>query len=357
MDERVRRTPTLMHAEIHLLVGFVLIHVVWLLAYLTGTLLDRRSGAPETTAAALAELVVRTAGGLALWGFGTFVIGIAGVLNPVGFAGLFACWLIASRVVHGPAFFTRSFWRGQAARVRMAWNGPTIVLYYGALAAMVPAILPDIDSDSVRYHLAYPVDWVVHGRIYPDLFLRLPFYATNFQLLYAAFQTLGLADYVHFLPWLCGALVLLATRSAITLVEEHIPPAATRFDRIARELVTFLVPLSIVVSPVFLRWGDTGLIDVPLELYAFVPALCLLAAVVAKRDLRWSAAVCGAFVIGMKTSYIAFVPLLVATLWILARTLSASRRAPLSSASSCSSPRRHGTCATSSTIATRRRRC
>ncbi len=342
-----------MHAELHLLAGLILAHVVWLLAYLTGTLIDRRANAPETAATALAEFVVRSATGLALWGFGTFVIGIAGWLNPIGLATLFACFLFAGRALHGRALFTGAFWRDQADRVGRAWSVPNLLLYYAALAVIVPAILPDSLSDSVRYHLAYPVDWAVHGRIYPDYFLRLPFYPMNFQLLFAAFQTLGLAAYVHFLPWLCGALVLLATRAAIALLEERIAPPVTRVDRVARGMVTFLLPLSVLVSPIFLRWTDTAYIDVPAELFAFVPALCLVLALVAKRDLRWSAVCCGAFFVGMKVSFIAFVPLLVAFVWILTAALGGSRRGGPSPASCWSQRARRGTCATSSTTTTR----
>ena len=316
-----------MHAELHVISGLILTHVVWFLAYLTGTLIDRREDAPETAAAALAEFVVRSASGLALSGFATFFIGVAGWLNPIGFAGLFACFVIALRMRHGRELFTGAAWRALAQRVGRAFNVPTLLLYYAALAAIVPAVLPDTLSDSVRYHLAYPVDWAVHGRIYPDYFLRLPFYPTNFQLLFAAFQTLGLAAYVHFLPWLCGALVVLATRAAVALLEERLPPPAMRVDRVARTLVTVLLPLSILVSPIFLRWVDTAYIDVPAELFAFVPTLCLVLALVAKRDLRWSAVCCGAFFVGIKVSFIVFIPMLVAFVWILTKALGENRRA------------------------------
>ena len=68
-----------MNAELHLLVGLGLIHIAWAVAYVTGTLLDWGSPPPETRARALTEFVVRSATGIAVWGFGAFVLGMAGM--------------------------------------------------------------------------------------------------------------------------------------------------------------------------------------------------------------------------------------------------------------------------------------
>ncbi|HEX3551347.1 MAG TPA: hypothetical protein VHT53_13265, partial [Candidatus Elarobacter sp.] len=263
-----------MFAEERLLAGWVIVHAVCVLAYLTGGLLDRRARPPKTPAEALTELVVRIATGLALWGFGVLAIGLAGALRPLGVVALFAAFVLAARAVHGPALFTAPFWRALARRAGLAVTVPNLALYYVALLTMVPAVLPDMESDSLRGHLALAADWAVHGHVYADTLLRLPYYATNFQLLYALFDTLGLWDFVHFLPAMCGGLVLLGARAAVTLIEDLLPPAATRWTAVSRALVTTLIPLTLALSPVFLRWNDTGMLDIPIELYAFVPVLC-----------------------------------------------------------------------------------
>ncbi|MDB5092014.1 MAG: Dolichyl-phosphate-mannose-protein mannosyltransferase [Candidatus Eremiobacteraeota bacterium] len=316
-----------MNAQLHLLVGLVLIHVVWILAYLTGTLLDARLAQPNTRSSALAEFVVRSATGIALWGFGAFVLGMVGFLTGWGLIALLAAFVVWGRVVHGPAALTRAFWRAQAARVGLAFGPANLALYYVGLATIVPAAFPDIDSDSVRYHLAYAAEWAYHGRIFTDMFLREPYYANNFHMIFALFDVVHAAAYVHFATWLCGALAVLATKAAIGLVEDCFPRAATRFGRASRLVVAFLLPLTIVVSPVFLRWTDTGMTDVQVEMFALIPALCAVAAFTKRIDLRWSAVCCGAFLIGMKVTLIAFFPLLAATVWVLVAWLGGTRRA------------------------------
>jgi hypothetical protein len=87
------------------------------------------------------------------------------------------------------------------------------------------------------------------------------------------------------------------------------------------------VPLTVVLSPVFLRWGETAMVDIPIATFGIIPALCAVAALVAKRDLRWPAVFCAGFLIGMKLSLIAFAPLAIGTVWLLIRALGGSRRA------------------------------
>ncbi|HTD34281.1 MAG TPA: hypothetical protein VK665_11505 [Candidatus Elarobacter sp.] len=315
-----------MHAELRLLIGIILAHAVWAVAYVTGTLLDRAAPRPATRAEALADFVVRSASGLALWGFGAFVLGSFGMLNVWGLAVLLAALAAAGRLAHGPDFFAPAFWRDRAARVGLAFGRGELVVYYAALATVVPAAYPDFSSDSVRYHLAYAMDWANHGSLFIDRFLRQPLYANNFLLLFAALDVLRLQDYVHFLTWLCGALAALAVRAVLALFDAAAPPSAARLARLSRTAVTVLLPLTILVPAVFLRYVDVGYVDIPIELYGFVPLACGVAALLAKRDLRWSAACCGAFAIGMKVTLIALAPLFVAAVWVAARAAGGSRR-------------------------------
>ena len=316
-----------MFAIAHLLAGFLVIHGVWALAYVAGTLLDARSLRPQTPATALTQLVVRSAAGLALWGFAAFALGIAGALNVWGLTAAAGAVAVAGRLVHGPSFFAASFWRDQIERVGLAGTGGNLAVYYLALVTIIPAVYPDITSDGVRGHLAYAQDWANHGRIYADLLLRAVFTANNFLLIFAIFDVLHAQAFVHFTVWLCGALAVLGVRAAVTMFEETLPPPSSIGDSVTRAMVTFLLPATIVLPATFLHWNDTGMVDIPIEMYLFIPVLCTVAAVIAKHDLRWCAVVAAGFAIGMKVSLPLFVPLFVSLLWVLIASVDGRRNA------------------------------
>ena len=316
-----------MFAIAHLLAGFLVIHGVWGLAYVAGTLLDVRGPRPQTPATALTHLVARSAAGLSLWGFAIFALGLAGALNVWGLTALLVATAVAGRLVHGPSFFSGSFWRDQIERIGLAGTGGNLALYYLALVTMIPAVYPDVTSDGVRLHLAYAQDWANHGRVYTDLLLRGAFTANNFLLIYAAFDVLHAQAFVHFTVWLCGALAVLGVRAALTMFEETYPPPSAVGDRVTRAMVTFLLPATIVLPGAFLHWNDTGMVDIPIELYLFVPVLCTVAAIIAKQDLRWTAVLAAAFAIGMKVSLPLFVPLFVPLVWVMVASVGGRRNA------------------------------
>ena len=316
-----------MFAIAHLLAGFVVIHIVWALAYVAGTLLDARSPRPQTPASALTHLVTRSAAGIALLGFAAFALGIAGALNAWAIAAMLVAVPVAGRLVHGAAFFSRSFWRDQIERVGLAGTGGNLGLYYLALVTMIPAVYPDVTSDGVRVHLAYAQDWANHGRIYADVLLRGAFTANNFLLIFALFDVLHAQAFVHFAVWLCGALTVLSVRAALTMFEETYPPPAGIGDSVTRAMVTFLLPATIVLPAAFLHWNDTGMVDIPTELYVFIPVLCTVAAIIAKQDLRWTAVVGAAFAIGMKISFPLLIPLFVPLVWVLVASAGGRRSA------------------------------
>ena len=316
-----------MHAELHLLVGIVLAHVFWAVAYAVGTLLDAGAARPATRSQALMDFVVRSASGIAVLAFCAFVLASLSWLNVAGLASLVPLFVVAGRAVHGRAFFTTAFWKDRLLRVGLAFGGTNLLLYYVALATIVPAAFPDIESDSVRYHLAYAMDWANHGGLFVDRFLRQPFYANNFLLVFSIMDVLHLEAYVHFVTWLCGALTVLAVRAALTLIDGASPPATSATARLSRAAVTVLLPLAIVVPVVYLRWLDTGLVDIPIELFVFIPVLCAAAALLSAPRLEWSAVCCAAFAIGMKATLIAFVPLFAVIVWVVFRSAGATRRA------------------------------
>jgi hypothetical protein len=309
----------------HLLASLAIGHLLWAIAYVTGTLVDPRAPRPQTQGGALTELVARTAGGLALWGLGAFALGLVGWLNVWGIVALLAAAVAAGRIVHGNRVFGAAFWVDQYERVGAAWTAGTLVVYYVALAGIVVGVYPDATSDGVRYHLAYAADWAVHGRIYTDIFLPFPFYANNFLLIYAMFDVLHLADVVHVTVWLCGMLAVLGSRAAILLVDESLERPSGRLDALTRATIAVLVPLAVALAPPYLRWVATSLVDVPIACFAFIPILCGVYGLAAKRDLRWTAVVCAAFVIGMKGSLFVLVPLYAVIIWVTVGALGGTR--------------------------------
>src|ERR1051325_1541186 len=194
-----------------LLWGLVCIHVFWFYFFVTGTLISsRQQQAPDlddpqrTAPSLLTDLVITTVTGMAITGFVMLIFGFLGLLS----AGAFLLWLIIEgllfKTVRGEHIFKRDFWLVRFTLIKRAWDLPAIVIYSVFLVISVPAILPPIAWDAISYHLAYAVDWANAGYIYVDEFLRNPYYANNFLLLYALLFALKLGPLCHFMTWLCG---------------------------------------------------------------------------------------------------------------------------------------------------------
>src|ERR1700758_4436817 len=136
-----------------------------------------------------------------------------------------------------------------------AWTAPAGFVYVILLAAAPPAGLPPTVADSVIYHLAYAVEWAISGRIHVDPFLRFPYYANNFLLLYSASFVLKLGAYCQFLTWLCGLLTCLGILAFISDTSVH--PKDPFWRRLQPQ--EFLIPLCVALSPIFLRYLNVGL--------------------------------------------------------------------------------------------------
>lgn len=195
-----------------LLWAIICIHLFWFYCFITGTLvrteppgtdLDRE---PTDRRHYMAELVISSTTGIAITGFVLLLLGFVGLLNIVALLVWLALEVLLFKIIKHKNVFAIAFWPGRLQSIKRAWGLPTLTIYVVFLLLLVPAILPPTSWDSISYHLAYAVDWSNAGRIYADEFLRFPYYANNFVLIYALMFVLKVGQLCHFATWLCGLL-------------------------------------------------------------------------------------------------------------------------------------------------------
>jgi hypothetical protein len=292
------------------LMGLAVAHLAWFYFFTAGQLL--RSRVPdESNSFSLADLIVTSAAGMALSGFGLLFLGFVHLLNHFGILIALVLEAVLFRLLRGDNWLSWSFWRATLQRFIKAWTVPAFFIYLVFLVLGLPAVLPPTFADSVTYHLAYALDWANAGRIYVDPFLRFPYYANNFLLFYSALFVLKLGNYCHFLNWLCGLLTCLGILAFFT-------PADTQPDRPAADWKQFrpqqfLIPLCVALSPVFLRYLNVGYIDVPIGLFVLVPILCAYRTS-ARRPFERELVVTAAFCAGMKLTLIGHLPFFLGSL-------------------------------------------
>lgn len=320
-----------------IVVNLLLLHAIWGFSYLIGGAMlwpfgGGRKAIPNH-ADALSNLVVTTAVGLASISFLGFILGSIGLLYwlylPItGIAIILFASLL--RVNDEP----RAFWQERWQVLKGAIQPYSIAIYAIALFCGFGAILPDTASDTQSYHLAYAYDWASSHRLIVDHFLRYPYYALNWQLLDAWMFALNLSTYTSLLTWLTCILTTLGIQSL--LADQPFVVAGSTRGAKAGALATIalvLAPLSFQLSPVVLRWGTTSFIDVPQGLFFLVVVICAVRAYREPEDRRYLVALvfCGGFFVGMKATFVAFLPLLLGLLLAGARAarLSPSKLAAL----------------------------
>jgi len=296
------------------LTGLVVAHLIWFFFFTTGQLLQRKPAA-ESDASSLAELVIPSVAGMALWGFGLLLLGFAHVLNRFGIASCLLLEGVLFWLLKGDNWLSWMFWRATFKCFVKPWRISTLFIYIVFLMLGIPAVLPPTFADSVTYHLAYAVDWANAGRIYVDPFLRYPYYANNFLLLYSALFILKLGSYCHFLTWLCGLLTCLGVQSFFTPTEKR-----SQEERGGKQFYAerFLIPLCVALSPVFLHYLNVAYIDIPIGLFVLTTVLCAYRSSV-REPLDSQLVVTGAFCSGMKLTLIGHLPFFLISLFIAAR--------------------------------------
>jgi hypothetical protein len=312
-----------MFALTHTGEGLLFIHCILLLGFVVGSLVLPWEAAPRDAPRAehLARTVITVATGLSAIGFTLFILGVTFLFTPTGIALALALLVAVSLAARGRVGLHSSFWSSRARAFAASWDVPAMLIYLLMIGMSVPAVLPNLGSDPVSYHLAYAVDWAQAHGITTDPYLRLPFYANNFLLLFAAAIAFKATELVNFLVWGMSLLTALGSFAAIRI-------AQTRAERAAlASWIAFALVAAVVLNPTYLRWNDTAYIDVPIACFALTTVLALHLAV-RTREPRWLIAgtLVGAFLIGMKVSLLVLAPLVALEIAVAARFMEVPRR-------------------------------
>jgi len=316
------------YALTRLFEGLLVAHVMWALFFVTGTMLDgREERRANTWPEALARLVLFSAAGMAIWGFEGFAIGLLHGFTLAGFAIALVANLAIFVVVRGERPWAAGFWARRARVVSRAARGPGAIVYAAALILSTPAVIPDFSYDGVKFHLAYAYEWFHAGRIYADPRMRFPYYAFNAEVLDTLMMVVRAGRFVTFLSWLSGTLASLGITALLARLDAAAQAHRSLYERRAATAVYAILPFSLMLSAVFLRWWPTAMTDVTASLM-----FTALAASFAQCGLEFEATplrtalVCAAFLAGIKPSYLLFVPVVALAIFAIARRHGLERR-------------------------------
>ncbi len=306
-----------------LLWSILCIHVFWFYFFITGTLVRVKSSPARPGHAKargrnhMAELVITSTTGMAITGFVLLLLGFVGLLHYGAVLVWLALEALLFKIFKQENVFGSAFWLTRLRVIKRAWSLPARIIYLVFLLMSIPAILPPTLWDSISYHLAYAVDWANAGRIYVDEFLRFPYYANNFVLIYALMFVVKAGYLCHFTTWLCG---LLSCLGIYTLIEEEATNQSSQWFRFIDNAKNTILPLTLALSPLFLMFVDVGYVDVPIGLFILVPVLCtylILKGNTANYDI--DLIFTSAFCVGMKISLFLCLPLFVCSLFLVLR--------------------------------------
>ncbi|HEY0798709.1 MAG TPA: hypothetical protein VGD50_06135, partial [Candidatus Baltobacteraceae bacterium] len=282
-----------MYALAQVALGLLVAHAAALLFFVTGTLFDERPApGAQTSWRAMLRFVTLTVCGVAVWGLEGFCLGLAGLFTLAGFAVALTVNGAAFAVIRHENPFSHPFWSARIALIVGAFRGPAAIIYAVALLLCAPAALPDYSYDGVHVHLAYAEDWFRTGRIYAEQSMRFPYYAFNTELLYTWMMIARVGRYVPFFSWLTGTLTCLGAGALLAVIDERARLTGRRAQRIAADAVYVIMPLSLMLSAVFLRWWPTAMTDVTVCAFFLVAvASCALAALDRSASWLWTAAI------------------------------------------------------------------
>ena len=292
------------------LFGIFCIHILWLYFFITGTLIHQDNN--NDRYAKIADIVITSTSGIAITGFILLLLGFLGQLNIYSFI----LWLIIESIIlkfiklQNP--FNIYFWRSKIANFWEIFDIPATIIYLTFLIIAIPAVLPPTLWDSISYHLAYAIDWANAGRIYVDEFLRFPYYANNFVLIYSLMFILHLGQYCHFITWLSGLLSCLAIYGFISskITKFFVSKSSLKNNRVFWKIVGLIITFSLIISPVYIRYINVGYIDIPIGLFILIPIICAYFSInKIGRNYELDTVLNSAFCVGMKIANIVYLPL------------------------------------------------
>jgi hypothetical protein len=297
----------------NIIVPICIIHLLWVGFFLSG-LLVRRGNSNAWNAFSLADLVMTSVAGMAANGFALLALGFCHLLSVGPILALILIQGSLFRVMKKERIFSKQFWFRIARCFRNILSPPTLFLWVLFLVLAVPALLPPKESDAVRYHLPYAVEWARAGCIFVDPFLRFPCYANNFLLLYSGLFIFKLGQCCQLLGWLTGLLTCLGIQAFIyePMPEKREAKAPLHYG--VGYFAQYLIPLFLASNPIFLRYLDFAYIDIPIGLFVLTTLLCTQRSFTGGQTYELELIVIAAFCVGMKITLIAYLPLFLALL-------------------------------------------
>jgi len=300
-----------------LVFSLLVLHCVWALAYIVGSFVLAPFGdepdAEMTPGRALFHLVVSSACGFAVLGFGAFVLGLLGLLYAPGLLAILLAAAIFSNIRRTGAT-TSVFWRQRRLILKKAATPYSAAIWALAILLGIPAVMPDLAYDSQAFLLPQALDWAETHRLSVDTTMRFPYYAQNWLLLYTWFFLFNVGSYTSLLTWLCTILTALGIQSVIAdfgvRTSDQARPRAW-FVTAAFYAALFAAPLGFLLNPITIRWEWSSMQDIAHGFLFLAFMLSAVAALRSPRDFRPLAAavVIAGFFVGLKTSLFAFLPL------------------------------------------------
>jgi hypothetical protein len=298
--------------------------------YLCGSIVRAPRLAPDwepsalNSGAALLDVVIVTASGMAIVGFFTFAAGLAHAIYPATLIVLpVALGALAAALGDSP--LKRAFWSRRGTVLRRAVSPGALLVLAGCIVVSYPAILPDPGSDATLYHHVYAFDWATAHRIYVDTWIRGVLYANDWLLIVTWAYALHADAYILFLNWLTGMLTLLGVYGyVVSRVQCGDPSRPTIRDAALGIAAT----LTVALTPEFIGYWDLSFVDIPIGFFFFAFAAATVVAI--GRRARYPIAdviLIGGFLAGMKVSFIAFLPLVAIVAALAARAAGLPRHA------------------------------
>jgi hypothetical protein len=302
--------------------GMLAVHVLWAACFVLGILalhiFDREEPGPDGQFERAIDFIIATGLGMAMAMVALFILGETGLFNAYACSIAWAfsvvvLWTLAARSSSQARLLLAVLRPLSIFRSRVA-----VVIYTIALVEGIPAVLPPTSFDALMYHLPNAINWAHAGRIYADPFLRAPYNAFNFELLYSLAYVYRLDRFVLFVGWLpfvCSALGVHVLTTWLVSRKILTGPAALRYGN----YLGFASALAFLANPLVLNNALIGYVDVASGFFLLATAAALLRSLERFGPYAVGAAAIGGAFVGLKIQLVLFVPLVVIALLYGAR--------------------------------------